>query len=79
MLSTGVTGGAGKARHELAGREFRVQGVLQLAAVTDRSAGYNRKKPKLSTIVAGRVCSGPVPARSSQPSGDSTIADSPDA
>ena len=52
MLSTGVTGGAGKARHELAGRGFR---VLQLAAVTGRSAGYNRKRPKLSTIVAGRV------------------------
>ena len=44
-----------------------------------RSAGYNRKTLKLSTIVAGRVRSGPVPARSSRPSGDSTIADSPDA
>ena len=53
MLSTEVTGGAGKARHELTGREFR---VLQ-AAVTGRSAGYNRKRPKLSTIVARRVCS----------------------
>ena len=54
VLSTGVTGGAGKARHDLACREFR---VLQLAEVTGRSAGYNKKRPKLSIIVAGRVCS----------------------
>ena len=48
MLSTGVTGGAGKARHELVGREFR---VLQLAAVTVRSVDNNRMRLKLSTIV----------------------------
>ena len=52
MLSTGVTGGAGKARDDLASREFH---VLQLAAVTGCSAGYSRKRPKLSTVVAGRV------------------------
>ena len=63
VLSTGVTGGAGKARDDLASREFH---VLQLAAVTGCSAGYNRKRPKLSTIVAERLCSRPVPARASQ-------------
>ena len=54
LAGTRVTDGTGKARHELPGREFR---VLQLAAVTGRSAGYNRKRPNLSAIVAGRVCS----------------------
>ena len=54
VLSTGVTGGAGKARDDLEGRKFH---VLQLAAITGRSAGYNRTTPKLSTIVAERVCS----------------------
>ena len=53
--------------------------MLQLAAETGCGAGYSRKRPKLSTIVAGRVCSGPVPSRVSQGLGDSTVADSPDA
>ena len=53
-----------------ASREFR---VLQLAALTGYGAGYNRKRPKLSTIVAGRVCSEPVPVGLSRTLGASTI------
>ena len=54
-------------------REFH---VLQLAALTGYSAGYHRKRPKLSTIVAGLVCSEPVPGRLTRTLGDSTIVDS---